>query len=110
MIGNSTSQNYDYTQSGIDAFLSRAIDQVSWQTTLESSIAYPGSGTLAGLPPQANSNNQRFDSTQTTGSLGDTFQVGGVAVNGSQGNITMSDGTNQFLIMGDDGSSSGTSG
>lgn len=95
-----TSQNYDYSQSGIDNFLSRAIDTVSWQTTLDAMLNFPGSETLTTLPTPPASNNLNMDSAQVTGSVAQTMAVGDVNINGSAGNIILSDGSNDRVLIG----------
>lgn len=95
-----TSQEYNYTNSGIDAFLNRAIDQVSWQTTLNATLNYPGSESLQTLPTPPNTNNLNMNAQAVTGSLGNTMAVGDVNINGSDGNIVLSDGTNDRVLIG----------
>lgn len=111
---NPASQDYDYTSSGIDNFLGRAIDSVSWQTSLEAVLNMPGTETLSTMPSSAQANNSttqmNYNNSQVTGQLGNTLSVGsGIQMN-SNGTIVLNDGTNDFLLMGSDGSSSGTSG
>lgn len=77
----------DYTSEGFDAFLSRSIDNLS-QTNLDSE------------GPQSKA--IRYDDAQVSGMLGDTLQIGNVRINGSRGNITANDGSNDFLIIGDE--------
>ena len=79
----------DYTDAGFDAFLSRSIDDLS-QVNLDSQ----GPQTTA----------VRYDSAQVSGMLGDTLQLGKIRFNGRAGNITINDGNNDFLLMGEDGS------
>lgn len=81
------SQDYTYESAGLDGFLSRSIDNLS-QVTLDS----PGPVTTS----------MAYDRSQVTGSLGDTLQLGKINFNGSAGNIIINDGTNDFLIMGED--------
>ena len=80
-------KQYDYTDAGLDAFLSRSIDNIS-QVNLDSQA----------MP----STNMRFDFSQVSGSLGDTLRLGKIYLNGSDGNIILNDGTNDFLLMGED--------
>ena len=99
MFGNSNTpsgQNYDYTQSGIDNFLGRAIDQVSWQTTLDAMLNFPGSETLSTLPGQMNSNNVAYDRNQITGGLGNTLQAGSMTVDPNTDAMTLNQGTIQI--------------
>lgn len=94
-----TSQDYNYTSSGIDDFLSRSIDQVSWQSSLDSTIAMPGSGALGSLPAPQGNNATRFDATQTTGSMGDTLQVGNITIDGINGAISVTDPTTDNIVV-----------
>jgi len=105
-------QDYDYTSSGIDNFLGRAIDSVSWQTTLEATLNMPGTETLTTMPSSttaANSTTQmNYNNSQVTGQLGNTLQVGqGITMN-ADGTIVLNDGTNDFLLMGSDTSATGS--
>jgi len=77
--------DYTYESSGFDGFLSRSIDNLS-RTNLESS--------------GPTSTNIRYDSSQMSGRLGDTLQVGNIRINKT--NITISDGGTDFLLMGED--------
>lgn len=83
-------QDYDYTVSGFDGFLSRSIDSIS-MTNLDS--AGPRSNQMA------------FDRNLVSGSLGDTLRIGKIYLNGSDGNIIMNDGGNDVLLIGNDTSS-----
>lgn len=76
---------YDYQDSGFDNFMSRSIDNTP-QINLDS--ASPPNNAIA------------FDRTQTTGPVGDSFRVGNITFNGSDGTITLNDGTNDRLIIG----------
>ncbi len=80
-------KDFDYESAGFDAFLSRSIDNLS-QVNLDSQ------------GPQTTS--IRYDNAQVSGMLGDTLQVGKIHINGSQGNITGNDGSNDFFILGDE--------
>ena len=77
--------DYDYTQAGFDSFLSRSIDNLS-QVNLDSQG--PRSTAI------------RYDSAQVSGMLGDSLQIGGVRINRT--NIIINDGSNDFLLMGED--------
>lgn len=77
----------DYQNAGFDGFLSRSIDSTP-QANLDSQ------GPVSTQIP--------FDRAQVSGSLGDTLQLGNIRLNGAAGNIIMNDGTNDFLIMGED--------
>lgn len=77
--------NYNYTSAGFDGFLSRSIDR-----TPQVNLNDPG--------PVSNS--VRYDSTQVSGFLGDTLQIGSVRI--TRTGIIMNDGTNDVLLIGDD--------
>lgn len=77
--------DYDYSKAGFDGFLSRSIDDLS-QANLDS----------LGPPSTA----QAYDRSQVSGSLGDTLQVGNVHINRT--NIIVSDGVNDFVLIGQD--------
>lgn len=82
-------RQYDYLDAGLDAFLSRSIDN-SGQVNLDAPSQAP--------PTQA----IRFDSAQLSGSPGDTMRVGNISINGAAGNITANDGSNDFFILGNE--------
>jgi len=79
---------YDYSDSGFDGFLSRSIDELS-QVNLDS--AGPKSTAI------------RFDASQVSGAVGDTFRVGKIFINGADGNIVGNDGNVDFFLIGNDG-------
>lgn len=85
-------EDQDYVAAGFDNFLSRSIDN-NPQNNLDS--------------PSPPNNAVAFDRTQATGSLGDSFRIGGtqgsISFNGSEGNIIGNDGQNDFFILGQDG-------
>lgn len=74
----------DYTDSGFDGFLSRSIDNLS-QVTLDSQ------GPV--------STSQRFDSTQVSGMLGDTLQIGSILLDGAAGKITITDNSDNVVVI-----------
>lgn len=74
----------DYTDSGFDGFLSRSIDNLS-QVTLDSQ------GPV--------STSQRFDSTQVSGMLGDTLQIGSILLDGASGKITITDNSGNVVVI-----------
>lgn len=76
--------NPDYTDAGFDGFLSRSVDDLS-QFNLDSQ------GPVTTQIP--------FDRAQVSGMLGDTIQIGNVKINNT--NITLGDGTNQRLLIGE---------
>jgi hypothetical protein len=108
--GNPASNDYDYESgSGMDGFLSRSIDEVSWQSTL--GTAY---NSLSALPIgayQTTATPTNFDQTQISGSQSGTTTLGGSAGGSAGGSgslqidatnnvITLNDGTNDRLILG----------
>lgn len=86
--GNAANQDYDYQSgSGMDSFMSRSIDEVSWQTTLGTTYntlaqAPIGSSAFTNLSTSTPTN---FDATQVSGSMGGTVSVGGGSNSGSGG-------------------------
>lgn len=78
--------DYDYAAAGFDGFLSRSVDNLPRVN-------------LDGQGPQSTA--QAFDRTQVTGSLGDTLQIGGIKLNGSEGNIIVNDGNDDRLLLGE---------
>lgn len=81
----STGSDYNYEAAGFDGFMSRSIDNLV-QVNLDSNG--PASTQM------------RFDSTQVSGFMGDTLQIGAVRINRSS--ITMTDGRNTRLLIGED--------
>lgn len=79
--------NYSYIDAGFDSFLSRSIDGLA-QVNLNS--------------PGPASRQISFDQAQLSGAIGDNIRVGNISINGSAGNITANDGTNDFFILGDE--------
>lgn len=71
-----SAQDYSYTDSGLDGFLSRSIDDLS-QVNLSSQ------------GPQSMS--MAYDRAQVTGSLGNIIQIGKVRVDGVTGRISIVD-------------------
>lgn len=79
----------DYSTAGFDKFLSRGdVQDIQGQ-----------------LDQQTSNNAVAFDRTQVSGPLGDTLRIGKIFLDGSNGNIVANDGQNDFLIIGDDGTS-----
>lgn len=79
--------DYSYENAGFDSFLSRSIDNL----------------TRVNLDSQGPTSTQiRYDSAQVSGMLGDTLQIGGIQLNGVPGNITINDGNNDFLLIGNE--------
>lgn len=109
--GNAASNDYDYESgSGMDSFLSRSIDEVSWQPTLGAEY-----NTLSQLPigtSPTTATDTNYDSTQITGSQSGASSLGGstggsagstgagITVDSNNNVITLSDGTNTRLILG----------
>jgi hypothetical protein len=75
----------DYTNEGFDNFLSRSIDDLS-------------QANLSATGPQTNS--MRYDSSQISGMLGDTLQIGKIRLENTR--IIVNDGNNDFLLIGED--------
>lgn len=82
--GNAGQNDYDYQSgSGMDNFMSRSIDEVSWQANLGS--AYNSLSELPiGLSPTS-ATPTNFDATQVSGSMGGALSVGGGSSSGSGG-------------------------
>lgn len=108
--GSAATNDYDYQSgSGMDNFMSRSIDEVSWETSLGST--YTSLSTLPiGLSPTT-ATNTNYDYTQISGSQSGTTTVGGsqggsaggtgsLLINATQQNITLSDGTTNRLLLG----------
>lgn len=75
----------DYTDSGYDSFLSRSIDDLP-QANLDST------GPV--------STQVRYDSSQVSGFLGDTFRFGGVGLEGKDNRMTLTDTDNLRVVIG----------
>lgn len=108
--GNPVNNDYDYQSgSGMDNFMSRSIDEVSWETSLGST--YTSLSTLPiGLSPTT-ATPTNYDATQISGSQSGVATVGGSAGGSAGGSgslqidannnvITLNDGTNDRLIIG----------
>lgn len=110
--GSAANNDYDYESgSGMDAFLSRSLDEVSWQTSgLGSTYTTLSSLPIGQLATTATPTN--YDATQITGSQSGASTLGGstggsagtagagVTLDAANNVITMSDGTNVRLILG----------
>jgi hypothetical protein len=101
--GNAASQDYDYQSgSGMDNFMSRSIDEVSWQANL-GSVYNSLSELPIGLSPTS-STPTNFDATQISGSQGGITTVGGnngsnsngISINPTTNTITLNQGTLQI--------------
>lgn len=109
--GNASSNDYDYQSgAGIDNFMSRSIDEVSWQSSLGSSYSSLSELPIGLSPTTATPTN--FDATQVSGSLGGGVSMGGnsssaggsgnVVIDGSNGRISVFDKSgNEVIRMGD---------
>lgn len=108
--GNAAQNDYDYSSgSGIDNFLSRSIDEVSWQTNLGANYNSLSELPIGAYPTTTTPTN--YDATQISGSQSGVATVGGSAGGSAGGSgslqidannnvITLNDGTNDRLILG----------
>ncbi len=85
-----TTDILDYSKVGFDAFLSRSIDN---EYT-------PSGATLNFLPVPSAGQQLNYDQMQVGGSLGDRLKLGRVQINGTDGQITVSDGENVRVVIG----------
>ena len=83
---NPRDQDYSYESSGFDAFLSRSIDDLS-QVNLDSQ------------GPQSTA--QAYDRSQLSGSLGSIIQIGSIKIDGTKGRISIYDGNNEVVRIGE---------
>ena len=81
--------DYNYSDSGLDSFMSRSIDGVS-APNLDRLIL--------NMPLWARQ--LPYDTVQTTGQLGDNLTLGNITIDGVAGRISVSDGTNTRVIIG----------
>lgn len=116
--GNAANQDYDYQSgSGMDNFMSRSIDEVSWQSSLGTNYNTLSELPIGLLPTTATPTNN--ESTQVSGASSGTAVLGGTGTGNASGggsaasgtaaainidsgsqNITIFDGTNNRLILG----------
>lgn len=109
--GNAANNDYDYQSgSGMDGFLSRSIDEVSWQSTLGATYTSLSQLPIGTLPSSSTPTN--YDATQITGSQSGTTTIGGssggaaggtggsLQIDASNNVITLNDGTNDRLLLG----------
>lgn len=108
--GSAANNDYDYQSgSGMDGFMSRSIDEVSWQTTLGSTYVSLSTLPIGQYPTTTTPTN--YDATQISGSQSGVATVGGSAGGSAGGSgslqidatnnvITLNDGTNDRLILG----------
>lgn len=95
--GSAASNDYDYKSgSGMDDFLSRAIDEVSWQTTLGSDYVTLSSLPIGLMPTTATPTN--YDATQVSGSQGGTAQVGQTSIN-QDGSVQTTDSAGNTVLQ-----------
>lgn len=99
--GNAGTNEYNYiTGSGMDDFLSRSIDEVSWQDSLSSVYTSLNTLPIGQSPTTATPTN--YDTTQVSGSLGGAYSMGGGSTQGngggSSGNIVI-DGVNGTISV-----------
>lgn len=109
--GNAAQNEYNYqTGSGMDGFISRALDEVSWQNTLGAYYNTLSTAPIGTTPTTATATN--YDATQVSGSQSGASTLGGasggsagttgagVTIDATNNVITMSDGKNVRLILG----------
>lgn len=77
----------NYEDAGLDAFLSRSIDNLT-QVNLSS--------------PGPVSNQIAYDRTQISGQLGDILQIGNIGLDGADGGINLKDGPARTMFIGKD--------
>lgn len=97
--GNPVSNDYDYQSgSGLDSFLSRSIDEISWQSTLGTSYNSLSELPIGVYPTSATPTN--FDLTQVTGSQGGTSSVGQTSISQDGAVNTVDTSGNTVLQVG----------
>jgi hypothetical protein len=74
----------DYTAAGFDKFLTRADQTIG--------------GNLDAVAPN---NAVAFDRTQVTGQLGDTLRIGNIHIDGISGRISIYEGENEVVRIGE---------
>lgn len=103
MGGNAARNDYDYQSgSGMDGFMSRSLDEVSWQSTLGASFTSLGQLPIGTAPTTSTPTN--YDASQISGSQGDKTTLGGsggAPVSGSGGGNLQIDATNNRITLGD---------
>lgn len=84
-------QDYDYSDAGFDAFMDRSID---------ASGGGNAGGTLEDQTYQSRETN--YDAGGSSGSLGDSLQIGNIKLDGVKGRISVYDETgNEVVRLGD---------
>lgn len=95
--GNAASQDYDYQSgSGMDNFMSRSIDEVSWQSNLGSAYNSLSELPIGLLPTSSTPTN--YDATQITGSQGGATTVGSSDGSGNSNGITINPSNNTISL------------
>ena len=79
-------KDYDYGDAGFDGFMNRSIDSIS-QFNLDS--------------PGPNVQQVRYDSTQVSGMMGDSLQLGDITMDGVKGRITIFEDGEEAVRIGD---------
>jgi len=93
---NAVSQEYNYNDSGIDNFMSRSLDEVSWQNTLGSYYNTLGNLPIGSSPTSATPIN--YDQAQQGGSQNNIVQIGGSNGSGSSSGVQL-DSSNQQIVV-----------
>ena len=109
--GSAANNDYDYeTGSGMDSFMSRSLDEVSWQSSGLGTTYTTLSSLPIGTSPTS-STPTNYDQTQITGSQSGTTSLGGsgtgnagnsggLQLSGGNQTITLSDGQTNRLLLG----------
>lgn len=80
-----------YVQAGFNGFLRRTIGSNGAMSLRQSSSDFR----------KVNNPAINFDESQTTGALGDTIKVGSILIDGKTGRISVFDGTNEVVRIGE---------
>lgn len=98
LIAGDWSQTYavsyyspNYNTAGYNSYMTKSIDLTN-QLPVNPQIA------TLNTPQQYSTNNLNYNNSQTTGSLGDIIQVGNITIDGSQGRISIFDGTDTEVV------------
>lgn len=83
-------KEYTYAAAGFNRFFRRSIDSQS-ASTLSEAASFASSS----------SQEINFDQVQTRGSLGDIIQVGSITIDGTNGKISVFDGSNEVVRIGE---------
>ena len=82
--GNASTADYDYQSgSGMDNFISRSLDEVSWQTQLGTVYNTLATNPIGAQTSATTASN--MDATQVSGSQGGALTLGGGSASGSGG-------------------------